>query len=165
MPVERSKDSDGPFYRWGKTGAKYRYTTGDARSRERAKARAARQGRAAKASMPRGAPRREPRSAPRTGGAPARRIPSTRLAARPLKSHHWILRQGKLGGPGYLTKPPSKRKRLLKSCMRKYGYQSCLESVLVLARNRKVNENHRNAIEADRLWLEQNYGPEARFRR
>jgi hypothetical protein len=46
MPVERGRDSQGPFYRYGPTGAKYRYKANNVTSRERARALAARQGRA-----------------------------------------------------------------------------------------------------------------------
>ena len=49
MPVERGRDRIGPFYRWGKHGAKYRYTANDAPSRAAARARATRQGQAARA--------------------------------------------------------------------------------------------------------------------
>ncbi len=49
MPVERGRDRDGPYYRWGPHGKKYRYRAGDVRSRDAAKARAARQGQAAHA--------------------------------------------------------------------------------------------------------------------
>lgn len=50
MPVERGKDSQGPYYRWGKSGKKYHYESGNADSRDRAKERAKKQGRAARAS-------------------------------------------------------------------------------------------------------------------
>lgn len=50
MPVQRGKDSDGPYYRWGNAGKKYRYTAGDKASRERAKGKADKQGQAIKAS-------------------------------------------------------------------------------------------------------------------
>ena len=50
MPVERGRDSKGPFFRWGKQGAKYHYSSGSKASRERARKKAARQGRAIKAS-------------------------------------------------------------------------------------------------------------------
>jgi hypothetical protein len=49
MPVHRGKDKDGPYYQWGDRGKKYRYTSGDARSREAAKQRATKQGQAARA--------------------------------------------------------------------------------------------------------------------
>jgi hypothetical protein len=48
MPVHRSKDSKGPYYRWGESGKKYHYEAGNARSRERAKEKAEKQGRAAR---------------------------------------------------------------------------------------------------------------------
>jgi len=34
MPVRRGKDSKGPFYRWGFSGKKYYYLSGNKRSRE-----------------------------------------------------------------------------------------------------------------------------------
>lgn len=49
MPVQRSRDKSGPFYRYGPSGAKYYYTSGDVRSREKARGLAARQGRAIEA--------------------------------------------------------------------------------------------------------------------
>lgn len=48
MPVQRGRDSDGPFYRWGEHGKKYRYEAGDVDARERAKKKADAQGRAVK---------------------------------------------------------------------------------------------------------------------
>jgi hypothetical protein len=48
MPVERGKDKDGPFYRWGKHGARYHYKSGNKKSRELAHDKAAKQGRAIK---------------------------------------------------------------------------------------------------------------------
>ncbi len=47
MPVERGRDRNGPFYRWGKHGTKYRYSANDTPSRAAARARATRQGQAA----------------------------------------------------------------------------------------------------------------------
>ena len=49
MPVERGIDSNGPFYRWGKKGKIYHYSSGSKRSRELAHSKAAKQGRAIKA--------------------------------------------------------------------------------------------------------------------
>lgn len=50
MPVHRSKDSQGPYYQWGDSGKKYRYESGNKKSRDQAKEKAERQGRAARAS-------------------------------------------------------------------------------------------------------------------
>ncbi len=50
MPVHRGSDSSGPYYQWGKTGKKYHYKAGDAKSRRRARSQADRQARAIRAS-------------------------------------------------------------------------------------------------------------------
>ncbi|HEU4321042.1 MAG TPA: hypothetical protein VFS66_13300 [Acidimicrobiia bacterium] len=50
MPVRRGKDSNGPYYQWGKSGKKYRYESGNKSSRESAKGKATKQGQAAHAS-------------------------------------------------------------------------------------------------------------------
>lgn len=49
MPVALGKDKKGSFARWGASGKKYYYTTGDKDSREEAIAKANRQGQAAHA--------------------------------------------------------------------------------------------------------------------
>jgi len=43
MPIHRGKDKDGPYYQWGKSGKKYHYTSGNKKSRERAKNKATKQ--------------------------------------------------------------------------------------------------------------------------
>lgn len=79
MPVRRGKDSDGPFFQWGRSGRKYRYRTGDERGRDRARARAVLQGRAAQAKAPKsGTPAK--RSERRRGSA--RNKPGTASGAR-----------------------------------------------------------------------------------
>lgn len=50
MPVRRGKDSEGPYYQWGKSGKKYHYESGNKSSRSKAKNEAERQGKAARAS-------------------------------------------------------------------------------------------------------------------
>jgi hypothetical protein len=49
MSVRRRRDRKGPYYQWGDSGRKYRYTARDPRSRERAKQHATKQGQAAHA--------------------------------------------------------------------------------------------------------------------
>ena len=50
MPVHRSADSTGPFYRWGTHGKKYYYVAGNKRSRDIAYEKARKQGMAIHAS-------------------------------------------------------------------------------------------------------------------
>jgi hypothetical protein len=50
VPVQRGKDSEGPYYKWGKSGKKYHYATGEKSSREMARKKAEQQGQAARAS-------------------------------------------------------------------------------------------------------------------
>lgn len=51
MPVNRSRDSQGSFYRWGTHGKKYRYTTNNKQSRNKAQTLARKQGQAIKISQ------------------------------------------------------------------------------------------------------------------
>jgi hypothetical protein len=44
MPVHKTTKNGKPAYQWGKSGAKYTYTTGNTASRERAKKKAIDQG-------------------------------------------------------------------------------------------------------------------------
>jgi len=89
MPLERSKDSKGPFYRWGDKGAKYRYTAGDPAGRGRAKEKALAQGRAIAASRGRAGGARpklevmDPRSSVRLPDRPSSlgSLPESRRAA------------------------------------------------------------------------------------
>lgn len=131
MPVARGTDSKGAYYKWGAGGKKYHYTTKNAASRNRAKNEALKQGRAVQASKRRRAP---------TGG------------------RAWITRPGKLGGPGYLARPAAERHRLLDSCVTRYGYRSCLGSLMVLNRNREIKALHGPKIDGDKRYLEKKYG-------
>lgn len=54
MPVRRGKDSKGTYYKWGDSGKKYYYETGNKKSREKAKEKARTQARAIYASGYRG---------------------------------------------------------------------------------------------------------------
>lgn len=42
VPINRGKDSRGPYYKWGKGGRKYHFKAGDAVSRKSARSRASR---------------------------------------------------------------------------------------------------------------------------
>ena len=54
MPIRRKQDSKSPYYQWGESGAKYRYKSGNKRSRELALKKAKAQERAIYASGYRG---------------------------------------------------------------------------------------------------------------
>lgn len=143
MPLVRGTDTKGAYYRWGPAGSggtKYHYTAGNAVSRERAKAKAMTQARAIEASRAR---RRR-----MVGGA-----------------GRWITHPGKLGGPGYMAKTAAERHRILDACVEKDGYRSCLDSVLVLDRNRTMAARHGAKIRADANYLERKYGGGAAPRR
>jgi len=130
MPLQRGKDSEGSYYRWGATGKKYHYVAGNKASRERAQVKAMTQARAIEAS----------KSRARKGGAER------------------ITRSGKLGGPGYLKKPAAERHKLLDKCVVKDGYHSCLGSILVLNENREIKALHGPKIIADAAYLKRKYG-------
>ncbi len=83
MPLTRSKDSTGPYYRWGGAGTKCHYTSADAASRNRAKAKALRQGRAAAAR--RGGAAKKPK--PLTSAARAKRKVEDRKRAQAVAAY------------------------------------------------------------------------------
>jgi hypothetical protein len=52
----------------------------------------------------------------------------------------WIKKQGKLGGSGFLTKfSRYQQKTSLDRCVGKYGYRSCLGSLLILKKPKNRN--------------------------
>ena len=75
----------------------------------------------------------------------------------------WIRRQGKLGGPGYASRPARERQALLRAAVAKFGYRSTLGSILALERARRISSDVRGALVLDRRWLVQNYGGEGAF--
>lgn len=70
-------------------------------------------------------------------GTPGKQSRGARGGAH-SKEKPWIQREGKLGGPGYLSKTAAARHKLLDSCVSEYGYASCLGSVNVLNRNASI---------------------------
>ena len=75
----------------------------------------------------------------------------------------WITRPGKLGGPGYLSRSAAERHKILDRCVAQYGYRSCLGSIQVLMRNRKVYARHRAALDTDNDYLVSTYGGPGSF--
>jgi hypothetical protein len=80
------------------------------------------------------------------------------VAVRP-----WIQREGKLGGPGYTTKPERERHRLLHRAVDKYGYRSTLGSLQVLLRGHGMATKKEHVIERDKRWLAGTFGGPGSF--
>jgi len=75
-----------------------------------------------------------------------------------LKSKIWGSRSGKLDGRGYLKKNSSERQKLLRSCVNKHGYRSCLGSITILQRNKNTNHKYKNQLESNSDYLTKTYG-------
>jgi hypothetical protein len=85
-------------------------------------------------------------------------------AALGLAKHRpWITREGKLGGPGYTTRPERERQRLLRHAVEEYGYRSTLGSLQVLLRGHHMAHKKENVIERDRRWLVRTFGGPGSF--
>jgi hypothetical protein len=70
----------------------------------------------------------------------------------------WITREGKLGGSGFLSKSASVQHKLLDKCVKKYGYRSCLGSVMVLNRNKTIKAKYGKKLKALMEYLKKQYG-------
>jgi hypothetical protein len=68
-----------------------------------------------------------------------------------------VKRPGKLGGKGFMSRPVSEQKSELDRCVRKYGYRSCLGSVMFL---RNVSSSAAQKQKAQKLqkYLQDKYG-------
>ncbi len=75
----------------------------------------------------------------------------------------WITREGKLGGPGYAKKPAKERRKYLARCVKKFGYRSCLGSLMVVLRDTEISKSVRKVFEADKKWLMDKYGGPGSF--
>ena len=78
-------------------------------------------------------------------------------------SSDWIKRKGKLGGPGFLSKPKGEQHRLLDDAVQKFGYRSTLGSIMALERSSAIDENYGEELEGLRDWLKGKYGGEGSF--
>lgn len=94
----------------------------------------------------------------RSNKRPTKKEMQARRYDKPL-----ITREGKLGGPGYTKKPAATRQRILSKCVKKYGYRSCLGSLLVLLKNSEMGRGPRQVITRDKNWLEKKYGGPGSF--
>ena len=73
------------------------------------------------------------------------------------------LKEGALGGPGYLERPWSERKALLDDSVRRDGYRSTLGRVAFLERNRTIKARHGTELAHDRAYLVETYGGPGSF--
>jgi hypothetical protein len=87
----------------------------------------------------------------------------TKYSRRHSKKHSkkykpWIHSEGKLGGPGFLHRSRNSQKRILSKCVKKHGYKSCLGSIMVLERSRKLNKLHGSKLRSLHNWIRKSYG-------
>ena len=78
-------------------------------------------------------------------------------------SKPWITHEGKLGGPGFLSKKIAPQKRILSGAVRQWGYRSTLGSIMVLARVHDIESRHGKRLRSLRRWLVDTYGGPGSF--
>lgn len=76
-----------------------------------------------------------------------------------------IQREGTLGGAGYTQKSTATRHKLLSTCVKKWGYRSCLSKLQVLMISTAIKPATRKVLAADKQWLMKKYGGEGSFKR
>lgn len=94
------------------------------------------------------------------GTAMKRRNPPTPKKKVRIKAK----REGKLGGPGYLSKSDAARRKLLRACVKKWGYRSCLGSIVALEvwGKRSLTVAQKRKLLRDRTYLRKTFGAAAR---
>lgn len=70
----------------------------------------------------------------------------------------WLTYKGKLGGPGYLTRSKDDREKLLKSCVYRHGYRSCLGSLTAMKRNKNTQQKFNPELESNSVYLKKDFG-------
>ena len=74
-------------------------------------------------------------------------------------------RPGKLGGAGYLRRTDATRRKILRRCVAKYGYRSCLGSIQAMevwGKNR-LTIAQKNKLARDRIFLRKEFGGPGSF--
>lgn len=79
-------------------------------------------------------------------------------SSRKSKSKNWLSHKGKLEGRGYLKKQQDTRHKILKSCVHRHGYRSCLGSLTALKRNRNTRDKYKSQLESNSTHLTKSYG-------
>lgn len=64
-----------------------------------------------------------------------------------------ITRPGKLGGKGFVSKPQAEQRKILRGCMRRHGYRSCLGSVMLLENVLLRDPDQRGRMKKLRMWM------------
>lgn len=73
--------------------------------------------------------------------------------------------EGDLGGPGYTDKPTKERQRLMRACVKRKGYRSCLgklQALAILGKNTWPKKKLA-LVERDRKWLVKTFGGPGSF--
>ncbi len=86
---------------------------------------------------------------------------------RPPPKKKWIRgaikRPGKLGGKGFMSKSVDQQHRILNGCVSRYGYRSCLGSVMLL---HNINSGQkRQQMASLKNWLVREHGGPGTFKR
>lgn len=126
MPVHKGKDQEGPYFQWGQSGKKYRYTPGNESSKEEAKRKARRQGQAIHASKRASVSRdsylrklaMDDVLAVITSGSQAFPLIEERLQGKPIFAG---FEETSLGLPGEMSTPPNPRRRRVDEEEKKRG--------------------------------------------
>ncbi len=108
-------------------------------------------------------PTKVPASCIKDRGTPGERSRGAKGGVFP-NEEPWITHEGKLGGPGYTSKSAKERHKILDKCVKgKWGYRSCLGSIMVLLRNTEISAKVRKVLEADKKYLMDKYGGPGSF--
>ena len=86
---------------------------------------------------------------------------------RPPPKKKWIKgaikRPGKLGGKGFMSKSQAEQHQIMNSCVGRYGYRSCLGSVMLL---HNINSGQkRQQMASLKNWLVKEHGGPGTFKR
>jgi hypothetical protein len=103
---------------------------------------------------------------PAPKGSPYRRNRGNKMAKKQRRNYtppkkRWakkaVKRPGKLGGKGFMSKPFAEQKKILRRCVREYGYRSCLGSIMFI---HNINKDPKIRAKAKKLkdWLVREYG-------
>ena len=76
----------------------------------------------------------------------------------------WIQEKGKLGGPGYTTKGPRTRHAIIDKCVKKFGYNSCRNSIQLWLNTTTTTPQDRKIWLEDKMYIMAKYSPREKNR-